>query len=207
MVAASLVVSACGSINVPSASVAPSLAPGSAAPRPSPSRAVAETPSPSLPSSDVLVDPGLLSFLPPGGADVLQMVDPDTTGQVAQDPELRANASAMIIAVYRWNLRTPSPGPADDLAVASVVRLRDPSKDDAWFRDWRDSYDTAACANAGGVARNSQTDIGTHTVFIGSCAGGSFTYHTRVAGGAIVISITSIGATHLGETIMERLAP
>lgn len=207
MIAASLVVSACGSTTVPSPSVAPSLAPGSAAPRPSPSRAVAATPSPSLAGSDVLVDPGLLSFLPPGGTDMLQTVDPDTTAQVAQDPALRANASAMIIAVYRWNLRTPSPGPADDLAVVSVVRLRDRSKDDAWFRDWRDSYDTAACANAGGVARNSQTDIGTHTVFIGSCAGGSFTYHTRVAGGAIVISITSIGATHLGEIIMERLAP
>lgn len=166
------------------------------------------TPSPAgSPEAVVVVDRGLLSYLPITGQGLVLAVDPDTAAQVAQDPSLRANASALIIAMY-----TPTPGstsaaPADDLAVVSVVRLRDPSVGEAWFRDWRDSYDAAACANAGGVARNAEAVIGGHTVFIGSCAGGSFTYHTRVAAGAIVISATSVGPARLGETVMERLAP
>jgi hypothetical protein len=164
-------------------------------------------PAPSLVTSGVLVDPSLLSFIPINGHGLLQSVDPDTTAQVAQDPELRANASALIIAMYTAVPTSASAAPTDDIAVVSVVRLRDPAVGDDWFRAWRDSYDTAACANAGGVARNSQTDIGTHTVFIAACAGGSFTYHTRLKDGAIVISITSVGSLHLGETIMERLAP
>ena len=154
----------------------------------------------------VAVDPSLLSFVPIGGNGLVQSVDPDTTAQVAADPALRANATGLIIAVYTI-AATASSAAGSDIAVVSVVRLRDPSFGDDWFRDWRDSYDRSACANAGGVVRNAETEIATHQVFIGSCAGGSFTYHTRVADGAIVISITAVGPGHLGETIMERLAP
>ena len=158
-------------------------------------------------SGAVLVDEGLLSFIPSGGQGLVQSVDPVTTAQVAADPSLRANATGLIIAVYTPAPTSSAAAPSDDIAVVSVVRLRDPAFDDAWFRDWRDSYDRSACANAGGVVRHAETQIATHTVFIGSCAGGSFTYHTRVAGGAIVISITSVGPARLGGTIMERLAP
>ena len=169
----------------------------------------ASIPASSPSGSVVVVDPSLVSFLPSSGQGLVRAIDPDTTLQVAQDPELRANATGLIIAIYT---AAPSPGAAsptdgNDIAIVSVVRLRDPSVGDDWFRSWRDSYDAAACANAGGVSRNSQTDIGTHTVFIAACSGGSFTYHTRLANGAIVISITSIGGLHLGETVMQRLAP
>lgn len=203
-------VAACGSTPGPTRAVLPTTLA-----TPSASAAPAATASPAggspgaspVTGFDVVVDQGLLSFIPIGGNGLMQSVDPETTAQVAQDPSLRANASGLFMAMYTLIAGTSSAGPGDDIAVVSVVRLRDPAADDAWFRDWRDSYDTAACANAGGVSRHAQTDIGTHTVFIGSCAGGSFTYHTRVADGAIVISIASIGPAHLGETVMERLAP
>jgi hypothetical protein len=170
---------------------------------PGPSTILGQSPA----GGDVLVDQGLLSFIPIGGHGLIQSVDPDTTAQVAQDPDLRANASGLMIAMYTAVPTSASAAPTDDIAVVSVIRLRDPSANDDWFRAWRDSYDNAACANAGGVTRNSQTDVGTHTVFVGACSGGSFTYHTRLADGAIVVSITSVGSLRLGETIIERLAP
>jgi hypothetical protein len=155
----------------------------------------------------VAVDRSLLAFIPIGGGGLIQMVDPETTAQVARDPELESNATGLLIVTYVPDPTLSSGAPGDDLAVVSVVRLRDPAADDAWFRGWRESYDTAACANAGGVTRNSQTDVAGRTVFIGACAGGAFTYHTRLSNGAIVVSITSIGPLRLGETVIERLAP
>ena len=211
----SFTVAACGSNTSPSPRVLPdptaspsvaSPATSAATPSASPSSPAGSAGSPGD-SSAIRVDTSLLSFLPIGGNGLIQTVDPDTTAQIAQDPALRANASALIIATYLPAPTSASAAPAEDVAVVSVIRLRDPNADEAWFRDWRDSYDAAVCANAGGVSRNAQTDIGTHTVFVGSCAGGSFTYHTRLADGAIVISINSIGPANLGRTVMERLAP
>ncbi|HLO34507.1 MAG TPA: hypothetical protein VK194_00430, partial [Candidatus Deferrimicrobium sp.] len=183
-------------------------APGGASVLPSASAPASTGPGPSLDGgSDVAADQSLLSFVPASGGDLQVSYDPQTTADVARDPALRASASGLAIALFTPRSTSASPVPFDDLAVVSVIRLRDPALDDAWFRDWRDSYDGAACANAGGVTRHAQTDIGGHTVFVGSCAGGAFTYHTRLAGGAIVISLTSIGPARLGQTIMERLAP
>lgn len=163
--------------------------------------------SPTIGGNVVDVDRSLLSFIPITGNGLIQTVDPDTAAQVAEDPGLQDTASALMIAAYIPDSALSSGAAGDDIAVVSVVRLRDPSADDTWFRGWRESYDAAACANAGGVARTSQTDIGTHTVFIGGCAGGSFTYHTRLASGAIVVSITSVGDLRLGQTVMGRLGP
>ena len=159
------------------------------------------------PGNVVIVDPALLSYIPISGNGLQQSVDPDNAAQTAANPALRASASALFIATYTVAVAQGSPPPNDDIAVVSVVRLRDPSFDDNWFRDWRDSYDVAACEPAGGVSGNSQAEIGTHIVFIGSCSGGAFTYHTRVANGVIVISITAVGPARLGETVMSRLAP
>jgi hypothetical protein len=212
----STAVLACGSSGptarvLPDPIASPSAVAGSG-PSASTSGAPAAAATPASPAAasggtDVLVDPSLLSFIPVTGHGLVQAVDPDTTAQVAQDPDLRANASALIMAIYTAAPASASAAPTDDIAVASVIRLRDPSTGDDWFRAWRDSYDKAACDPAGGVARNSQTDVGTHTVFVAACAGGAFTYHTRLADGAIVISVTSVGSLRLGETIMERLAP
>jgi hypothetical protein len=214
LVCAAICVAACGSSTSPSPRVLPdptagpsSLASGPASAAPGPSASSSAGLAGSSGQAAVNIDPGLLSFLPVTGNGLLQTADPDSAATIAEDPVLRANASALMIATYVPLSTGASAAPVEDFAVVSVVRLRDPSADDAWFRDWRDSYDAAVCAQAGGVSRNSQTDIGTHTVYVGACAGGSFTYHTRIAAGAIVISINSIGPANLGRTVMERLAP
>jgi hypothetical protein len=148
----------------------------------------------------------LLDLVPRGG--ITLTYDPDTTASVAAEPTLAISATGLAIgfATAAAGPSPPSAGPGGDLAVVSVIRLRDPSVDEAWFRDWRDSYDDAACANAGGVTRHAESVVGQTTVFVGSCAGGSFTYHARVDGGAAVISLTSIGPANLGKLIMEGLA-
>jgi len=141
----------------------------------------------------------------PGAADGLERTyDPDTTAQVAADPALAGDVSGLAIALVR-----PAGASVDapDIAVASVVRLRDPAADDEWFRAWRDTYDDSACAQAGGVTGHAQAEIAQRTVFIGTCGGGANTYHVRLAGGAIVLSITSVGPARLGQTVMERLKP
>ena len=171
---------------------------------PSASSPGATGPSGSLAS--VVADPTLLALVPVDG--IRLTFDPDTTSRVAADPTLAASASGLAIAVATPDgelIPGSSAAPGLDLAVVSVIRLRDPSADDAWFRDWRDSYDEASCANAGGVLRRAETTIGGGTVFVGTCAGGSFTYHARVDGGAAVISLTSVGPSQLGRTIMEGL--
>ena len=150
----------------------------------------------------VAVDPDLLGFVPQAGDGVALTFDRTTSTTVAADPGLAQDAAALAIGLYT---RTPaSPG---DLVVVSVVRLRDPAADETWFRDWRDTYDTAACANASGVVRHAETVLGGRTFYIGSCAGGSFTYHVRLPDEGVVVSLTSIGAGRLGEEIVQRMAP
>ena len=201
-----MILAGCG-IATPSGSVAPaSVPPPSASPSATTSPATARAPSASGPA--VIPDETLLDLLPAAGFTITY--DPETTAQVAADPSLAVSVRALAIALA-MPAGEVTPGsslaPGADLAVVSVIRLRDPSVDETWFRDWRDSYDEAACANAGGFGRRAETVIGGRTVFSGSCAGGSFTYHVRVDDDAVVISLTSIGPGRIGQSIMERLAP
>ena len=184
-----------------SESPAPSSAPRSSA-GPSLSPALAASPSSPVSSATVVADPTLLSVVPDAGNGLERTYDPDTTAQVAADPSLGGDASGLAIALYRPTGAAPD---SSDFAIVNVVRLRDPLANDEWFRSWRDTYDESACAQAGGISRHLQTDIAGRTVYIGTCAGGAHTYHVRVAGGAIVISITAVGESRLGETILERL--
>jgi hypothetical protein len=210
-VLATIALDGCGSTTGPGPSTSPSIGAATVSPT-VPLASAATSPSTSPGGSpgaggSVQVDPGLLSFIPIGGNGLIRTADPDTAATIAADPNLGASASALMIAVYMPAPNSASAAPVEDFAVTSVIRLRDPHADDAWFRAWRDSYDAAVCAQAGGVVRNSETVIGSHTVFVGACAGGSFTDHTRIADGAIVISINSIGPANVGRTVMERLAP
>jgi hypothetical protein len=213
--AVGLGVAGCGSPAPRSAPPAASAAATTGAPasaasvRPSSPAPSVGQPSPGEPSGDaVAADPALLALVPEGPYSLTY--DPDTTIQVAADPDLTGSATGLAIAVAIPQATGPSGAtagpPGTDIAVVSVIRLRDPSVDEAWFRDWRDTYDEAACATAGGVARRAQTDIGSQTVYIGSCAGGSFTYHARIDDGSAVISLTSIGPSNIGERIVGGFA-
>lgn len=209
---------ACGSSEVPRATAAtastgsPPGASAPASPTPAPSDSGSSAPSSQAAGSagasagpPVVSEPDLLAVIPVASRVGIEVTyDPDTTARVGADPGLAKDAAGLAIALVRVSGASADSG---DVAVVSIVRLRDPKVDDAWFRAWRDSYDEAACAQAGGVVRHAEATIGGHTVFVGSCAGGAFTYHVRVRQGTIVVSVTSVGTARLGETVVARLEP
>jgi hypothetical protein len=143
----------------------------------------------------------LRTHLPPAIDGVPVTYDPETTETVAADPSFADDAAALAIGLVIG----PGSSSADDLATISVIRLRDPSRDDEWFRDWRDTYDTAACDRAGGVAGHAETTISGRTVFIDSCRNDVFTYHARIDNGSVVISVTGLGPRRLGEKVMAAI--
>ena len=201
----------CAAIGLLAVLAAPAACSGPAptgAPSQSPNQAtgsVASPPASTAPSATATpstglalqADPGLFTVIG-GSSDGLNFVfDPDTTARVAADPDLARNAVGVAIGLYTVTGQQP----VQDFAIVSVVHLRDPSVGDDWFRSYRDSYDEAACAQAGGVDRHSEATIGTNQVFIGGCAGGAFTYHVRAETHGIVVSITAAGPARLGERL------
>ena len=201
------IVAACGSgpSPRPSAPVVASTGAPASAPAPSPSTSAA--PSGDLPASSGLVvevDRGLLDVIPDVGDGLELSFDPETTRQVAADPALARDAAGLAIALYRV---PGAAAPANDLAVVSVIRLRDPSMGEEAYRAWRDTYDASACEVAGGVSGKAQTTINGRVVYIGSCSGGVLTYHVRIREGAVIVSVTSIGPMRLGEQAMKAIEP
>jgi hypothetical protein len=128
--------------------------------------------------------------------------DAETTAAELADPKLDANIAALATGIATAANAVPSP---NDLVIVNVVRLRDPAVADDWFRSWRDSYDAAACEPAGGVSGHATSKINGRDVFIASCAGGANTYHLRIEGGAVLVSLTSIGAARLGQRLVEAI--
>jgi hypothetical protein len=175
----------------PSAStVAPSLpAPSSSADLP-----------PSLPAG-VTVDPGLLEVLPTSVADVPLVPDPDTAAEVAADPLLAESALSIAVALAAAPTST-----TDDLAVASVIRLRPDVFDEAFYQEWRDTYNEAACEVADGVDSETSTLIADLATYVGTCVGGAQTYHTYLEDQGFIVSVTSTGQQNLGEQIIAGLA-
>ena len=188
-------VQAAGSVTAPSASRSVAAASASAIR----SLSGSGSPAPSqVASGATAADPSLFAIV---GADATKgltfQYDGETTARVAADPGLARDASALAIGLYT----VTGQAPASDYAIVSVVRLRDPHPDEVWFRAYRDSYDTSACAQAGGVARHAQTNIGGRTVFVAGCTGGAFAYHVFVPAHGAVVSITAVGPGRLGDRI------
>ena len=189
--------------------VAPSAAtptmPPSAAPSGPPSAAAASSASAATTTGSdapaVAADPTLLAIVPAGAAGLRLDYDPDTTASVAADPELAADVERLAIGLAVPNGEA-SPS---DFVIVSVVRLRNPSAGDEWFRAWRDTYDDGACGQAGGVSGHAQAEMGGRTVYVGTCAGGATTYHVRLNGGADVVSLTSVGPGRPGESIVRAI--
>ena len=150
----------------------------------------------------VAADPSLLDRIPAAKAGLTLTYDPDTTASVAADASLAKDASAIAtgLAVPSGQAASPS-----DFVIVNVVKLRSPKGDDAWFRQWRDTYDQAACQQAGGVSGNAEAQLGSHRVFIGTCAGGAFTYHTLLDGGSTVLSLTAVGPGRMGERLLAAV--
>jgi hypothetical protein len=201
VVSLSTLIAACGPTPAPSsvsASPTGSLAPAETAE----SSQDAGSPSASgSPAASVTVDPTLLANVPASVDGIALTFDPETSATIAADPAVAHDAAGLAVALAV----APGASGADDLAIVSVIKLRDPAKDEAWFRDWRDTYDQGACGPAGGVVGNAEAQLGGGTVFIGSCEGGVHTYHTRIEAAGIVVSITALGDRRLGEKVMESL--
>ncbi|HEX3427684.1 MAG TPA: hypothetical protein VHS36_02670 [Candidatus Limnocylindrales bacterium] len=204
-----MLVAGCGSGPPPTSSpasavaatavAAPSMSVGS-------SPAVAAASSPGAPAASgltVAADPTLLALVP-GQIDGRTVAyDATSTTTTAEDPTLAARISGLAIATVDAPAASGSPG----LAVVTVARLRDPALDDTWFRSWRDTYDSAVCTRAGGVSRHAETTINGRTTFIGTCAGGVFTYHVHVAESDAIVTVMSIGSPALAEKVIEGIKP
>ena len=200
--AAGLALAAC-SPSQPAPSVGPSASAvegpatsGPASPSTSPTASV-ETPPP----PGVGVDPGLLEVLPTEIDGVALQSDPDTAAQVGSDPLLAKAALSIVVAI------AVAPGASDteDLAVASVIRLRPGVFDEAFYQEWRDTYDEVACEVADGVESTDEVEIDGRSVYLGTCVGGARTYHTYLVDQGFIVSITATGERRFGELIMAGL--
>jgi hypothetical protein len=182
---------------LPSASLSP---PASA----SPIDVATNEPPPSLPPG-ITVDPGLLEVLPADIDGVVLEPDPVTAAQIGSDPLLSDSVRSIAVAV------AVAPGddassPATDLAVASVIRLLPDVFDEAFYQEWRDTYNEAACEVADGVQLEGETEIAGRQVHGATCVGGARTYHTYLPDQGFIVSVTATGEHLFGERIMAGLA-
>ena len=185
---------ACGG---PDPSVDPSSAPPSTAPSGSPSSDV----SPS--ASGITVDAALLEVLPAAIDGVARQDDAETAAEIATSPDLASSVRDLAVAIYVGPLATDTPG---DYAVATVTRLRDGIFDDAWYRDWRDSFDAGVCEQAGGVeSGRSEVEIAGRTVHRSTCAGGVVIHHVHLDDENIVVSVQGAGPADLGRRVVESV--
>ena len=92
-----------------------------------------------------------------------------------------------------------------DLAVASVVRVRPGVFSDAYFGDWRSTFDAGVCSQAGGVSATGTAVIAGHDAFTATCAGGLVTYHVHLAERDLIVSVSSLGQRQFGRLIVEGI--
>ena len=160
-------------------------------------------PPSTAPSGGVLVDPGLLEVLPAGVDGVALVPDPDTAADVAADPDVAEIATSIAVA---FAIRPGASSDGDDIAVASVVRLKPDVFDDDFYADWRGDYDAAACEPAGGVVGSGDIDSDGVPLIRTTCVGGTAIYHAWLEEQGFIVSVTSTGPGRLGELIMAGLA-
>ena len=146
------------------------------------------------------MDPGLLEVLPQVVDDVPLVPAPETASEVAADPLLAESALSIAVALAAAPTTT-----SDDLAVANVIRLRPDVFDEAFYQEWRDTYNEAACEVADGVESETSTLVGGLPTYIGTCVGGTKTYHTYLEDQGFIVSVTSTGPRDLGQAIIAAI--
>jgi hypothetical protein len=148
----------------------------------------------------VPIDSSLLRFLPSSVGGLPVNYSAEATQEVVTDQTLVVTAARVAYGMAV----DPATG---DLVVAAVVELRDGVYGDAFYRDWRTTYDGAACAPAGGAVGHAEATLGGRTVYIGTCTGGAHTYHTYLDRAGVLVSATSVGAKRFGELLVANLRP
>lgn len=198
--ATALLVAGCGP------SPTPTPPPVTAPPSPRPSltaSAPPETPGAASPSSEGSVsalvrDDSLLAVLPADIDGNAVAAEEQSFEEAAADPAFADHVARAAFAIVT------SP---NDLASGVVAELRPGLLDDSFFTDWRETYNEGACAQAGGVATNAETQLGGRTVWITTCGGGLTVYHTRLPDRNLVVSLFSLGEGRYGERLMRGLRP
>jgi len=223
VVATGLVVAGCGraEVSLPSAAATQATAPAASAPASTPApqspepasppvpsasgasaSAAPQSPSPGLssvaPGIDVVMDPALLQILPAAIGTAKVSIEPDSFSEAVQDPSFVASVDSAAFAIVTEG---------GDLASGVVAHLRPDVYSDAFFRDWRDSYDEGACGQAGGVAAHAETTLGDRPAFITTCAGGLRVYHAYVPEREVIVSVFSLGQGRFGEQLVAGLRP
>lgn len=150
----------------------------------------------------VTVDPGLLEVLPAEVDGVTLEPDLATAAEIAADPLLAKSAVSIAVAVAI----APGTSGADDIGIVSVIRLRADVFDDAFYLEWRETYNSGACAVADGVETEEPAEIGDRSAYVGTCLGGAHTYHTYLEEQGFIVSITATGERRFGEQILAGLA-
>jgi hypothetical protein len=192
------IVAACSPAPTPTPTPEPSIAASPFFPDASPgATAPIDSPSPAA-STLVAVDASLLDLLPDAIDGHPLEAAPEAAAESASDPTLARHAQSLAVAI------AADPA-ADNFVVASVVKLKPGSFDDAFFRDWRDSFDEGVCGQAGGVSGNAEAQIDGRTVYIGTCAGGVHTYHVHLDGPDAIVSLNVVGDPIQGQHLMETL--
>jgi hypothetical protein len=148
-------------------------------------------------ASPIPVEPGLLDLLPGTIDGVDRQTDASVDAGIAGDPDLAAIAKSFATALYVAST-------SGEFAYVSLVRLRQPLGTEA-YRDYRESFDQAACSQAGGRTGTATGNFGGRSFEIGRCAGGLLTYHLALDD-PIIVSISSLGERRLGEKIAGSLA-
>jgi hypothetical protein len=152
------------------------------------------TPTPGIGS--LVLDESLLDILPPDVDGTPVSPAPESFADIRDDADLNATVEAIAFFVVA--------GPSD-LASGSVSKLRPGAWSDGFWRDWRDTYDEGACAQAGGVVGNAEAILGGRKAYITSCAGGLYVYHVHLGGPDLVVSLFSVGEGRLGERLVEEI--
>jgi len=146
----------------------------------------------------ITIDTTLLAVLPREIDSIPLVESPEGESDAMTDTVLPTIATAAVAAVA---VDTST----NDLVYVLVVRLKSGVFTENTFRDWRDSYDEGACLGVSNVLGHADTNIGTHHVFIGTCANGLRTYHTWLEDKQILISASSTGTREFGVLLMGTL--
>lgn len=158
--------------------------------------------APPATTSAIKVDDTLLDLLPPDIAGVALTADPATAADIAADPTLATSVMGVAVAAAFGPLPTDT---MLDYVVVTLARLEPGVLDDTYFRDWRDTFDAAVCAQAGGIDGHAEAEIAGHRTFITTCGGGVRTYHVYLPTSNVVVSMQASGEGRYGELVVKGL--
>jgi hypothetical protein len=198
-VALVLLVAVAGCASAPSPTPPPTPTPTATPASPPTATATASSSGPSsAPTAAVTVDSSLLAVLPPDVNGFAITESPEAETSAAQSSDLAPVATAFAAGL--------AADPAGrNWAFGVVVALRPGVMSDGVFRAWRDSYDTGACSQAGGVVGHAESKIGSRLTYITACSGGVHTYHVWLPERQRLVSVSAVGEQRFGEQMIAGI--